>query len=109
MMQSQKRTVRSDSLGCISHVLHISLVFGESYSSFHSPGNKHVGLNIERIKYWLSVGAQPSTAVGRLLSQAGVIPRGLPTPLGFQTVKNPDKWARKEAPEPAEDKANEEQ
>ena len=58
-------------------------------------GNKHVGLNIERIKYWLSVGAQPSTTVGRLLSQAGVIPRGMPTPLGFQSVKNPEKWARK--------------
>jgi len=26
-------------------------------------GNKHVGLNIERIKYWLSVGAQPSGGV----------------------------------------------
>ncbi len=70
---------------------------------YRSPGNKHVGLNIERIKYWLSVGAQPSTTVGRLLSQAGVIPRGIPTPLGFQTVKNPEKWARKEAAAPAED------
>ena len=37
-------------------------------------GHKHVGLNIERIKYWLSVGAQPSDTVARLLGQAGVIP-----------------------------------
>ena len=37
-------------------------------------GHKHVGLNIERIKYWLSVGAQPSETVARLLGQAGVIP-----------------------------------
>jgi small subunit ribosomal protein S16 len=37
-------------------------------------GHKHVGLNVERIKYWLSVGAQPSETVARLLGQAGVIP-----------------------------------
>ena len=37
-------------------------------------GNKHVGLNEERIKYWLSVGAQPSSAVARLLGKAGLIP-----------------------------------
>ena len=37
-------------------------------------GHKHVGLNDERIKYWLSVGAQPSDTVARLLGQAGVIP-----------------------------------
>jgi len=37
-------------------------------------GHKHVGLNIERIKYWLSVGAQPSDVVARLLGQAGVLP-----------------------------------
>lgn len=53
-------------------------------------GHKHVGLNIERIKYWLSVGAQPSTTVGRLLSQAGVIPRS-PMGLACRAVKNPDK------------------
>jgi len=37
-------------------------------------GHKHVGLNVERIKYWLSCGAQPSDTVARLLGQAGVIP-----------------------------------
>ena len=40
-------------------------------------GHKHVSLNVERIKYWLSCGAQPSDTVARLLGQAGVIP-GLP-------------------------------
>mmetsp|Transcript_23870 Transcript_23870/g.32821 ORF Transcript_23870/g.32821 Transcript_23870/m.32821 type:complete len:106 (+) Transcript_23870:33-350(+) len=40
-------------------------------------GNKHVALNILRIKYWLSVGAQPSDRVAKLLGQAGVLP---PTP-----------------------------
>lgn len=30
-------------------------------------------------RYWLSVGAQPSSTVGRLLGQAGIIPRP-PTP-----------------------------
>ncbi|KAK9816544.1 hypothetical protein WJX72_001774 [[Myrmecia] bisecta] len=37
-------------------------------------GNKHVALAVPRIKYWLSVGAQPSETVARLLGQAGVIP-----------------------------------
>nr|QID92318.1 ribosomal protein S16 [Staphisagria macrosperma] len=32
-------------------------------------------LNFERIRYWLSVGAQPSEAVKRILIRAGVIPR----------------------------------
>ena len=57
-------------------------------------GNKHVGLNIERIQYWLSVGAQPSTTVGRLLGQAGVIPR-FPGGLHCGAVMNPDKFARR--------------
>eukprot|EP00887_Chlorella_sp_A99_P003044 scaffold9.g3044.t1 len=57
-------------------------------------GNKHVGLNIERIKYWLSVGAQPSPPVLRILGQAGVVPRP-PPPLHNGKVKNPDKHAKK--------------
>lgn len=56
-------------------------------------GNKHVGLNIERIRYWLSVGAQPSDTVARLLGQAGVIPR---PPLGMHKgrIKSPDKYKK---------------
>lgn len=53
-------------------------------------GNKHVGLNLDRIKYWLSVGAQPSNTVSRLLGQAGVIPRPA-SGLHKGAVKNPDK------------------
>lgn len=37
-------------------------------------GNKHIGLHIDRIKYWLSVGAQPSEKVAWLLGRAGIIP-----------------------------------
>jgi small subunit ribosomal protein S16 len=32
-------------------------------------GIKHVNLNIERVKYWLTVGAQPSEPVEKLLSK----------------------------------------
>jgi len=57
-------------------------------------GNKHLGINIERIRYWLSVGAQPSPTVARLLGQAGVIPR---PPHGTHKgrIKNPDKHKSK--------------
>lgn len=41
-------------------------------------GNKHMSLNRERIQYWLSVGAQPSRAVERLLGRVGILP---PAPL----------------------------
>lgn len=57
-------------------------------------GNKHIGLHVERIKYWLSVGAQPSGVVGRLLGQAGVIPRP-PAGLHSGEAKNPDKFKKK--------------
>lgn len=60
-------------------------------------GNKHVGLAIDRIKYWLSVGAQPSDTVARLLGQAGVIPR--PPPRASQQTgrKKPDKWSKEDS------------
>jgi Ribosomal protein S16 len=35
---------------------------------------KRVGLNVPRIRYWLSVGAQPSDTVGRLLGTSGMLP-----------------------------------
>lgn len=41
-------------------------------------GNKHVGLNIERVQWWLSVGAQPSKTVARILGQAAIIPQPPP-------------------------------
>ena len=41
-------------------------------------GIKEVRLNVDRIKYWLSVGAQPSETVAMLLGRAGILP---PLPL----------------------------
>ena len=35
---------------------------------------KEVRLNMDRIRYWLGVGAQPSDRVARLLAQAGAAP-----------------------------------
>jgi len=37
-------------------------------------GGKRMGLNFDRAKYWLSVGAQPSDPVQRLLFRAGLLP-----------------------------------
>lgn len=37
-------------------------------------GGKRMGINFERVKYWLSVGAQPSEPVQRLLFRAGILP-----------------------------------
>lgn len=39
-----------------------------------SPPVKRVFLNVPRIRYWLSVGAQPTETVARLLGTAGVLP-----------------------------------
>merc|ERR1711865_399373 len=36
---------------------------------------KHVRLDVERVRHWLSVGAQPSESVGRLLGLAAIIPQ----------------------------------
>mmetsp|Transcript_977 Transcript_977/g.2702 ORF Transcript_977/g.2702 Transcript_977/m.2702 type:complete len:103 (+) Transcript_977:43-351(+) len=38
-------------------------------------GRKKVILNFDRVKYWLSVGAQPSEPVSRLLYFAGLYPK----------------------------------
>lgn len=40
---------------------------------------REVRLNVERIKYWLAVGAQPSKRVSTLLAQARIIPPEIPT------------------------------
>jgi small subunit ribosomal protein S16 len=37
-------------------------------------GNKHLRLNIPRVKYWLAVGAQPSDTVKRLLANFKLLP-----------------------------------
>ncbi|KAG2497987.1 hypothetical protein HYH03_004246 [Edaphochlamys debaryana] len=37
-------------------------------------GNMHLGLKMERIKYWLTAGATPTDKVAELLGHAGVLP-----------------------------------
>eukprot|EP00003_Mantamonas_plastica_P026278 TRINITY_DN5326_c0_g1_i3.p1 TRINITY_DN5326_c0_g1~~TRINITY_DN5326_c0_g1_i3.p1 ORF type:complete len:145 (+),score=19.66 TRINITY_DN5326_c0_g1_i3:38-436(+) len=50
----------------------------EGLMSFASNANtrdrKHIVLNTQRIKYWLSVGAQPTDTVKKLLGKANVLP-----------------------------------
>ncbi|CEO95621.1 30S ribosomal protein S16 [Plasmodiophora brassicae] len=44
-------------------------------------GAKHLRLNMERVKYWLGVGAQPTSIVHNLLSKADLLePPCVPTP-----------------------------
>ncbi|KAK9821375.1 hypothetical protein WJX74_005558 [Apatococcus lobatus] len=58
-------------------------------------GNKHISLDIPSIRYWLSVGAQPSATVGRLLGQAGIMPRPPPRQSQQNGPKNPKKGQQK--------------
>lgn len=37
-------------------------------------GVKELRLSLERVKYWLGVGAQPTEPVAKLLGRAGVVP-----------------------------------
>ena len=55
---------------------------------------KEVRLKVDRIKYWLSVGAQPSERVSYLLWRSGVIPA---PPLRFSPSKELSKDKIKEA------------
>jgi ribosomal protein S16 len=40
----------------------------------NSAGMKEIRLKTDRLKYWLSVGAQPSDRVGWILGKFGVLP-----------------------------------
>lgn len=40
---------------------------------FYDPLSKNYNLNKERINYWLSVGAKPTTSVHNLLVKAGIL------------------------------------
>ncbi|MBL8878644.1 MAG: 30S ribosomal protein S16 [Phycisphaerales bacterium] len=42
------------------------------YDPMNKDAAAQVKLNVERIQYWLSVGAQPSETVGNLLKQQGI-------------------------------------
>ena len=44
------------------------------YDPLEADEEKAVVLKDDRVKYWLSVGAQPSDTVRRLLKQAGIDP-----------------------------------
>lgn len=57
---------------------------------------KRVELDVARIKYWLSVGAQPSDTVARLLGYAGILPR---PPLSRAAHKIPATVRRVSLPE----------
>ncbi|MFQ5591110.1 MAG: 30S ribosomal protein S16 [Phycisphaerae bacterium] len=53
-----------------------------SYDPLNSDADRQVVLNRERIEYWLSVGAQPSDTVRRILEKQGIIPQA--NPASFQ-------------------------
>lgn len=46
-------------------------------------GNMHIGLKFDRIKYWLTAGAQPTPKVAELLGRVGVLPP-IPKPPVFK-------------------------
>lgn len=45
-----------------------------TYNPISEGGYKMISLNAERIKYWLSVGAEPTERMEKLLSLCGMIP-----------------------------------
>lgn len=60
-------------------------------------GTKHVGLKLDRIRHWLSQGAQPSKSVASLLHRAGVAPAPPRSAPKMEGVRNPDKRPAKTA------------
>ena len=44
-----------------------------SYDPINASEDRRTSLNRDRIEYWLSVGAQPSDTVRRLLEKAGIL------------------------------------
>ena len=61
-----------------------------TYNPIANPaGIKEVRLNTDRIKYWLSVGAQPSDRVAWLLGKADVLP--MPPRRHRPTISQPRK------------------
>jgi small subunit ribosomal protein S16 len=60
-------------------------------------GQKHISLNVDRIKYWLCHGAQPSERVLTILSDAEIIPprprRHLPRTHYMEAIMDADEDA----------------
>ena len=51
-------------------------------------GIKEICLNSERIKYWISVGAQPSDRVAWILGKVGILPpRPIPASTNYTLPK----------------------
>ncbi|HNQ23075.1 MAG TPA: 30S ribosomal protein S16 [Phycisphaerae bacterium] len=59
------------------------------YQPAHPKAEKQVVLNRERIEYWLSVGAQPSDTVRRLLEKAGIMPSRASDRAGARAASGP--------------------
>ena len=65
-----------------------------SYDPHPRPdGTKEIRLKMDRVKYWLSVGAQPTRRVEKLLGLAAVIPEA---PYRRTTVRHVPKAMRKQ-------------
>ena len=60
----------------------------------NSAGAKEIRLKTDRLKYWLSVGAQPSDRVSWLLGKFGILP---PAPQHFNPQRAVPRKERKEA------------
>ena len=65
---------------------------------------ERIGLESERIKYWLSQGAQPTTRVARILGENNFIP--MPAAGNNPNKAIPKKERKKEAESSKEDKAD---
>ena len=54
-------------------------------------GVKDIRLKVDRVQYWLGVGAQPSQTVGRLIGAAGIVPS---FPTRFKNIESVPKTDR---------------
>ncbi|GAX77521.1 hypothetical protein CEUSTIGMA_g4965.t1 [Chlamydomonas eustigma] len=55
-------------------------------------GNMHLGLKFDRIKYWLTAGAQPTPKVTDILGRLGIIPERPKPPSYFEGERPMPKW-----------------
>jgi small subunit ribosomal protein S16 len=81
------------------------------YSPIDPEKGKHFELNIERVKHWLSVGAQPSETVLSFIKEAGVdvdaVRRGEDVAVEAAPIEAaPAEAAPEAAPAPAEESAS---
>lgn len=74
-----------------------------TYNPLEADAAKRVTLVSDRVKYWLSVGAQPSDRVAKLLSQAGLM--NAPKITDKPVKSAPKKRAQERAAEKAEKEA----